>query len=74
MRLIGDREVLRTQHSHTISRDGMSPIASGRKSISTSQQRTTEPAVLAAEIEQLPDLFGYVKIPSRAGWLKVRIA
>ena len=72
-RLIGDREVLRNQVSHTISRDGMTVAARRRKSTTTSVQHATEAAVLPAEIEQLPDLAGYLKVPSRTEWLKVRL-
>jgi hypothetical protein len=32
-------------------------------------QRAMEPAVLPSEIEQLPDLAGYLKLASRAAWL-----
>jgi hypothetical protein len=39
----------------------------------TSQQVAVEPAVLASEIEQLPDLAGYLKIASRSEWLRVRL-
>jgi hypothetical protein len=36
-------------------------------------QHVTEPAVLASELEQLPDLCGYFKSASRAAWLAVSV-
>jgi hypothetical protein len=72
-RLIGDREIVRTQVSQTLSRDGVSFIAPQRKSTTTSLHHTMEPAVLPAEIEQLPDLAGYLKLASRPEWVRVRV-
>jgi hypothetical protein len=37
------------------------------------EQRVTEAAVLASELEQLPDLRGYLKTASSAVWLRVRL-
>ena len=58
-----------------------------RTSISTSQRHTelfgsstrsdhisVEPAVMDSEIEQIPDLCGYLKLASRAEWLPVRLS
>lgn len=72
-RLIGDREIVRTQVSETVSRDGVSFIAPRRKSTTTSLHHSTEPAVLPSEIEQLPDLWGYLKLASRPEWVKVSV-
>jgi hypothetical protein len=36
-------------------------------------QRTVEPAVLPSEIEQLPDLAGYLKLASRGAWLTTKL-
>ena len=33
----------------------------------------TEDAVMASEIEQLPDLTGYLKIASQPAWRKVQL-
>ena len=68
--LIGDREVLREQVTRT--------RASGffdrpPPTHSRSLQHVIEPAVLPAEIEQLPDLTGYLKMASQATWLKVTL-
>jgi type IV secretory pathway TraG/TraD family ATPase VirD4 len=71
-RLIGDREVLRRQRSS--GRDGGGLFAGGsRRSVQISEQRTVEPALLAAQVEQLPDLSGYLKTASSPVWHAVRI-
>ena len=36
-----------------------------------SEQHVTEPAVMASELEQLPDLTGYLKTASSGTWLRV---
>jgi hypothetical protein len=41
--------------------------------MSISLQHVTEAAVLPSELEQLPDLTGYVKTASYPEWLKVRL-
>jgi type IV secretory pathway TraG/TraD family ATPase VirD4 len=73
-RLIGDREVIRRQRSR--GRDNPGALFRGglRRSVQTTEQRLVEPAVLAAQIEQLPDLCGYLKIASSPVWHRVRIA
>jgi type IV secretory pathway TraG/TraD family ATPase VirD4 len=65
--LIGDREVLRTVHSR--SRRPLDLIAAK----TTSQQVSVEAAILSSQIEQLPDLTGYLKVASRPEWLLVRL-
>jgi type IV secretory pathway TraG/TraD family ATPase VirD4 len=65
--LIGDREVLRTMQSR--SRRPLDVIAAK----TTSQQVSLEAAILPSQIEQLPDLTGYLKIASRPEWLRVRL-
>ena len=69
-RLIGEREVLRTQVS--ISRRG-GFFSEPTRTRSWSEHRSTESAVLASEIEQLPDLTGYLKLAGRAEWQQVRL-
>lgn len=54
--LIGQREVSRRHVSRTDARDGTSVLARRRRSPTESEQVIVEPAVLPAEIEQLPDL------------------
>lgn len=65
--LIGDREVIRT----TVSKNRRpGEILS---STSLNQQYSVEAAVLASEIEQLPDLSGFVKHASDPEWRRVRL-
>ncbi len=66
-RLIGEREVLRMQRSYT-----RHPGA-WRSSVSTSEHYLSESAVMPAQIEQLPDLTGYLKLASRAHWQRIRL-
>ena len=66
--LIGDREILRTTHSR--SRRPLDLVGVR----TTSQQVAVEAAVLPSQIEQLPDLEGYLKVASRPQWLRVRLA
>jgi type IV secretory pathway TraG/TraD family ATPase VirD4 len=70
-RLIGDREVLRRQESRGQDRESGLAGRGGRRSRSTTHSHVTEPAVMASELEQLPDLCGYLKTASSAVWLKV---
>jgi hypothetical protein len=69
--LIGQREVLRRHVSRTDARDGTSVLARRRRSTTESDQVIIEPAVLPAEIEQLPDLAGYAKTASVSSWYRV---
>jgi len=66
-RLIGQRQVLRHQQSHTRQPDKWA------SSTTISEQRTLESAVLPSEIEQLPDLQGYLKLASNPSWQRVQI-
>ena len=72
-RLIGDRELLRRQWSR--GRDGAGGLFTpgSRRSTQVSEQSVIEPAVLAAELEQLPDLTGYLKTASAPAWHRVRM-
>lgn len=72
-RLIGDREVLRRQLSRGSDRESALSARGGRRSRSVSEQHVTEPAVMPSELEQLPDLRGYLKCASSRRWLKVRV-
>ncbi len=42
-------------------------------SVSRDEQHVTEAAVLAAVIEQLADLSGYLKFASHPAWLRIRL-
>jgi Type IV secretion-system coupling protein DNA-binding domain len=73
-RLIGEREILRRQVSRGRDRDTAFSARGGRRSRSITDQHVTETAVMPSEIEQLPDLHGYLKGASSAVWLKVALA
>lgn len=66
-KLIGQREVLHTTLSRT--RRALQWLSS----TTTSQQLKIEPAVMASEIERLPDLTGFLKLASIADWQRVSL-
>ena len=66
-RLIDERAIVR-QHLARSQRPGVS-----QASRTTSEYHVTEAAVLPSEIEQLPDLRGYLKIASQPSWLFVAL-
>jgi type IV secretory pathway TraG/TraD family ATPase VirD4 len=66
-KLIGQREVLHTTESRSRKPDEW------LSSRTTSQQVRIEPAVMASEIEQLPDLCGFLKLASARDWKPVRL-
>jgi len=72
-RLIGEREVVRRQTAHAHDRTGWFAASGGRRSTTISRQQLLETAVLAAEIEQLPDLAGFLKTAASPVWLKVTV-
>src|SRR6202030_973072 len=72
-RLIGEREVLRRQTSRVRDRELGFTARGARRSTSVSEQRVTEMAVLPSELEQLPDLTGYLKAASSPVWLRVKV-
>ncbi len=65
--LIGEREVLRTIESRSRRMTEM------LGSVSRTQHFGIESAVLPAQVEQLPDLAGYLKYASDPTWLRVRL-
>ena len=65
--LIGDREV---RHA-TVSRSRRLTELFG--SVTHSEQLRVEPAVLPSQVEQLPDLAGYLKYASDPEWQRVRL-
>ena len=71
-RLIGEREVRRRQTSRGRDREGLLGGRAQRRSTQVSDQWVTETAVMASELEQLPDLTGYLKRASSDAWLRVR--
>ncbi|HTY95061.1 MAG TPA: type IV secretion system DNA-binding domain-containing protein [Steroidobacteraceae bacterium] len=73
-RLIGEREVIRRQRSRGRDTPGLLFATDPRRSVQVSEQRIVEPAVLAAQVEQLPDLCGYLKTASSPTWHPVRVS
>lgn len=69
-RLIGEREIVR---EHISRNRGPAFSGSSRRTESHSLQHVVESAVLPSEIEQLPDLVGYLKLASQPRWLKVQL-
>ena len=67
-RLIGDREIRRPQISHTL---GARFSRHSKDSTTYSDQHVIEAAVLPSEIEQLPDLSGFLKFASQPHWRRV---
>ena len=65
--LIGEREVLRT----TVSRSRRLTEVLG--SVSHNKHFSVESAVLPSQVEQLPDLTGYLKYASAPEWQKIRL-
>ena len=65
--LIGEREVLRTTMSKS------SRATDIWKSVSHNEHFVVESAVLASQVEQLPDLSGYLKYASDPAWQQVRL-
>ena len=72
-RLIGEREVIRRHTSRGRDRESWFAARGARRSTSVSEQRVTEMAVLPSELEQLPDLTGYLKAASSPVWLRVKV-
>jgi hypothetical protein len=66
-RLIGDREVAR-QHLSRSRRSG-----EWGSSTTSSEHRSTEVAVMPSEVEQLPDLQGFLKLASTPHWQRVKL-
>jgi type IV secretory pathway TraG/TraD family ATPase VirD4 len=73
-RLIGEREVIRRQTSYGRDRDGSFLARGARRSTQVNEQQIVESAVLAAELEQLPDLGGYLKTASCRSWRRVTLS
>ena len=66
-RLIGQREVVRISRSRSRSPSTFLP------SITESEHRLIEPAVMDSEIERLPDLGGFLKLASSPDWRRVTL-
>ena len=66
-RLIGQREVVRISRSKSRRPSDFLP------SITESEHRQIEPAVMDSEIERLADLAGFLKLASSPDWLRVTL-
>ncbi len=69
-KLIGEREILREQVTHNAT---AGIIISPPHSVSKSIHHVTEAAVMPSEIEQLPDLQGFLKFSSQPQWRRVKL-
>jgi type IV secretory pathway TraG/TraD family ATPase VirD4 len=72
-RLIGEREVIRRQTTRGHDRDSGFTLRARRRSVQISEQYATEPALMPSQIEQLPDMSGYLKLASAVDWRRVSI-
>src|SRR5258708_40336245 len=72
-RLIGEREIVRRQTTRGRDREGAFIFKGARRSTNVSEQHVTEAAVLPSELEQLPDLAGYLKTASSRAWRRVQL-
>ena len=72
-RLIGEREIVRRQTTRGRDRQGLWAASALRHSSNVSAQNVTEVAVMPSELEQLPDLSGYLKTASAPGWQRVMV-
>jgi type IV secretory pathway TraG/TraD family ATPase VirD4 len=70
-RLVGEREVIRRQTSRGRDREAGLAVRGARRSMQTSEQYATEMALMPSELEQLPDLSGYLKLASSPSWRRV---
>ena len=66
-------EVLRRQTTRGRDRAAILGGRESRRSINVSEQTATETAVMPSELEQLPDLAGYLKLVSSPAWLRVGV-
>jgi type IV secretory pathway TraG/TraD family ATPase VirD4 len=73
-RLIGEREIVRRQITHGRDREGFGRARGSRRSTQVSEQHVTEAALMPSELEQLPDLTGYLKTASAQAWKMVSIS
>lgn len=72
-KLIGEREVIRETISKSRSTPSLFSSQAPHTTIGKSEQHVIESAVLPSEIEQLPDLSGYLKIASQPAWMKIKL-
>jgi type IV secretory pathway TraG/TraD family ATPase VirD4 len=66
-RLIGEREVVHLSSSYTRRAGEL------RRTVTCAEHLSVEAAVMASQIEQLPDLSGYLKLASAPEWRRVTL-
>jgi type IV secretory pathway TraG/TraD family ATPase VirD4 len=71
--LIGNREIVRAETSRGVSRPAYFPGRGSYVSDSVTHRHVTEAAVMPSEIEQLPDLAGFLKLASDPAWVQVAV-
>ena len=71
--LIGDREVVREERSRGRHYPTLFSKGGGSTSSGVTYRRVRESAVMASEIEQLPDLQGFLKLAASPEWWRVRL-
>jgi hypothetical protein len=69
--LIGQREVIRATVTHSTAVEGRFLQKEVDRGTSYSEEHRVEDAVMAPEIEALPDRTGYLKFASRPSWVHV---
>lgn len=73
-RLIGETEIMRLQTTRGTEGRSLFSGRGLRRSTNVSEQYATQTAVMASELEQLPDLVGYLKTASSPAWVRVALA
>jgi hypothetical protein len=73
-RLIGDREIVRRQTTRGSDREGTFSARGMRRSKNISDNHVVEPAIMPSQLEQLPDLSGYLKLASSPAWRRVEFS
>ena len=64
--------MVRVTTSHSPSSQAfLSRTSAGHRTVGQAEQYAIEPAVMAAEIEQLPDRAGFLKFASLPAWIRV---
>jgi type IV secretory pathway TraG/TraD family ATPase VirD4 len=71
--LIGEQQVRRVERTQSISRTGLFSAGATRYQHTRNERTQIEPAVLSAEIEQLADFEGFLKLASVPAWWRVRV-
>ena len=69
--LIGEREIIRREVSHSSSHATLFSSGGSHVGESVSKRHVIESAVMASEIEQVPDLTGILKFASYPGWMRM---